>query len=109
MELAFDSKDLRLICENETTAKEKFGAEIAEVLKHRLADLRAATCISDFIVGNPRLSDVGYTDCLVIDLCLGHQIVFKANHPENPLTDNGRLDWEKVRRLKVTHIGSEYE
>lgn len=109
MDLAFESKHLRLVCEDETTAKEKFGVVITEVLKHRLADLRAATSISDLVVGNPRISDVVHTDCLVIDLRPGHQVVLKANHPENPLTDTGQLDWEKVRRLKVIHIGSEYE
>ena len=109
MDLAFESKHLRLICEDETTANEKFGGGIAEILKHRLADLRAATCINDLVVGNTRFLDVAYADCLVIDLCPGHQVVLRANHPENPLTDTGQLDWEKVRRLKVIHIGSEYE
>ena len=109
MELAFESKELRSICEHEATAKTELGAEIAEALRGRLADLRAATSMGDLIVGNPHTVEFGGMNNLVIDLCQGHQIVLKANHPENPVTDSGRLEWAKVSRIKVTHIGGEYE
>ena len=86
------------------------GADIAEALKHRLADLRAATSIRDLVVGKPRTLDIGHVNCLVIDLCEGNRMVLQANHPENPLTDSGELDWDKVSRIKVIYIGgSEYE
>ena len=109
MELAFESKELRSICEHEATAKTELGAEIAEALRGRLADLRAATSMDDLIVGNPHTLECRESNYLVIDLCQGHRIVLKANHPENPLTDCGRLDWAKVSRIKVIHIGGEYE
>ena len=83
--------------------------EVADVLRRRLADLRAATSMDDLIIGNPHAVEFGEMNYLVIDLCQGHQIVLKANHPENPLTDSGRLDWARVSRIKVTHIGGEYE
>ena len=89
---------------------EEMGENIAEALKHRLADLRAATSIKDLIAGKPRTLGVGHLNCLVIDLCDGSRMVLKANHPENPLTDSGDLHWEKVSRIKVMYIGSgEYE
>ena len=109
MELAFESKHLRSICENEANAKGELGPEVAEVLKRRLADLRAATSIDDLIIGKPRISDIGHTTCLVVDLCRGHHIILKANHPKNPLTETGKLDWAKISRIKVTYIGSEYD
>jgi len=39
LELAFESKPLRTVCETEVQAKlELEGATVAEILKHRLAD-----------------------------------------------------------------------
>jgi hypothetical protein len=36
LELAFESKLLRTVCENETCATRKLGPTVAEALKHRL-------------------------------------------------------------------------
>ena len=105
LELAFNSRELRSICEHEPTAKDALGAEIAEALRRRLADLRAATSIADLIVGNPHTVEVGSKNYLVIHLFRRHQIVLEANHPENPLTDSGQLDWAKVSRIKVAYVG----
>ena len=107
MELAFESMHLRSICENEANAKDELGAEVAEVLKRRLADLRAARSINDLITGNPRIRNVGHIEHLVVDLRDGSYIILEANHPKNPLTETGKLDWPKVSRIKVTYIGSE--
>ena len=109
MELAFESKELRSICEHGATAKDELGAEVAEVLRSRLADLRASTSIDDLIVGNPHALEFGGITYFIVDLCQGYQVILKANHPENPLTDSSQIDWAKVSRVKVTHIGGEYE
>ena len=109
MELAFESRELRSVCEQESTANEQLGTEIAKALRNRLADLRAATSIADLIVGNPRTIEAGAMACLCIDLGDGCQLVLRPNHPENPVTDSGSIDWPKVRRIKVTHIGGKYD
>ena len=109
MEFAFDSKELRAICEHESVAEEKLGPEIAEILRHRLADLRAVTSLADLTAGNPHLATVGSMECLVLDLRHRAQIVLQANHPENPSTTGGQVDWSKVSRVQVMHIGGEHE
>ena len=103
MELAFDSRALRTICESETAARRDLGTKVAETLKHRLGDLRAATSIHELLVGRPRLLDAS-NEQMVIDLCDGYEIVFSANHPKKPLTDDGTLDWTKVSRVKILRI-----
>ena len=67
------------------------------------------TSVDDLVVGNPHAVESGGTNYYTVDLCQGYQIVLKANHPENPLTDSGQIDWAKVSRIRVTHIGGEYE
>lgn len=102
MELAFEAKELRDICENEAEAKSRLGDSIAKTLKRRLADLDAATSPKDLLAGRLRLGKDGKT--MVIDLCEDHRIVFAANHPDDPATADGDLDWAKVRRIRILRI-----
>lgn len=104
MELAFDSRSLRSICESEDQAKDKYGTAVAEILKHRLADLCAATSIKDLLVGQQRPLEGTNDLCRILDLCENYQIVFCANHPKNPLTETGRVDWSRVSRVKIMLI-----
>ena len=102
MQLAFESKRLRSICENEGEAEHEFGVAVAESLKHRLADFHAALSPKDLIAGSPRLTD----DCksMTVDLSNGYHIIFAANHVKQPLTESNQLDWNKVSRIKILSV-----
>ena len=99
---------LRTICESEARAQNELGLEVAEALLHRLADLRAATSIHDLLVGRPRVSDTE-GEHLVVDLRNGYHIILEANHPNNPVTETGRLDWTRISRIKVLRIESDHD
>lgn len=105
MELAFESKSLRVICESEAQAKLELGASVAEILKHRLADLRAATSSKDLVAGNPRVTADGQH--MIIDVGDAHRIVFKANHVNCPTTNTKEVDWARVSRIKILRIESD--
>lgn len=102
LEFAFESKELRDICESESEAVRALGASVAEMLKHRLADLDAAPSAKDLIAGRPRLSQDEET--MMVDLSEGSRLVFTPNHPDNPVTETGKLDWANVRRIRILRI-----
>ena len=102
LELAFETKELRNICENEAEAKRQFGNAVAEVLKHRLADLDAATSPRDLIAGNPRIGPSN--DVMTVDLSEDYHLVFTPNHPHNPTKAAGDIDWGKVSRIRILQI-----
>ncbi len=104
MELAFDFRPLRTICESEAHAKDELGVTVAEMLKHRLADLRAAVSIRDLVAGRPCLLQGTADLCMTLDLCEGYRLVFCANHPKNPVSSTGGVDWLKVSRVKIMRI-----
>jgi hypothetical protein len=106
VELAFDSKSLRAVCESEAQAKLELGPRVGEILKHRLADLCAAASPKDLVVGRPRIGTD--REHMIVDLCNGHRIVFKPNHTNNPKTETGDVDWEKISRIKILRIESDY-
>jgi toxin HigB-1 len=103
VELAFETIDLRDVCENEAQAKSLLGLEVAKALVHRLADLRAADAVSDLIAGNPRIVPAGGRELLVIDLLDGIRIHLVPNHPRG----RAGAGLDKVRRLKVIRIGGD--
>jgi hypothetical protein len=108
LELAFETRLLRTICENEAHAKRELGSQVAEALKHRLADLHAAVSPKDLVAGEPReLEGSGPQRRMIVELCDGHSILFSANHPKNPMTAVGDLDWSRVSRVKILRIGKD--
>ena len=106
LEIAFESKELRDICEVEAEAKGRLGENPAEMLRHRLADMDAATSPKDLLAGQPRLSQNGQV--MLIDLCEGYRIVIAPNHPYSPTTFARGLDWEKVRSIRILRIESDH-
>lgn len=74
---------------------------------HRLADFRAAETVNDLVAGHPRTLDGKQGQCMVVDLPDGHRIMFDANHVENPVTEQGSLDWKRVSRIKILCIGGD--
>lgn len=104
MELAFETKELRAICESESEARAHLPGDVVEMLKHRLADMIAATTAADLVVGNPRLVlDIGRPHILV-DLCDGYRLVFKSNHINRPGRVLDETDRSRVTRVKILAV-----
>ncbi len=104
MELAFDTEELRTVCELESQAVTRFGHEVAMSLRHRLADLAAASAVAELPVGNPHLERREGGELLFIDLARQKRLVLVANHRRNPTLGDGSIDWNRVRRLKLIEI-----
>lgn len=99
LELAFETKFLRELCEDESTATKVLGAAVAKTLQRRLADLRAATTIDDVIAGKTKTD----TELITLELTSEAKIVLRANHKTNPTRD-GKINWDKVTRVQITRI-----
>ena len=107
MEVAFETRQLRSVCESQVVASREFAPAVVKTLMSRLADMRAASSIHDLIAGNARVLKVGGDMCLMVDLACDHYMLLSANHPRNPRCEQGELDWERVRRVKVLSIGTD--
>ena len=100
--LAFASKLLREMCEIEEHAKRNLRSKVADSLRHRLADLEAATSVEDLIVGRPRKRKS--SDAYIVNLADGFCLEFGANHIKNPVHGDGKVDWSKVSRIQILRI-----
>lgn len=106
MELAFETEDLRTMCERESEAVSALGPEVARALRHRLADIAAASAVSELPAGNPRVIPGNSNELLYVDLGAEHFLALVPNHRRNPTTEDGSVDWSRVWRLKLIKIGS---
>ncbi len=101
MEIAFETRQLRSICEDGNVGAEVFDGSVVEHLRARLADLRAAETIRDLVVGSPEVFDS--PPRVLIDLGDRH-LACAVNHATVPRNEDGSVDWQRVRRLRVTGI-----
>src|SRR5690242_19229399 len=88
LELAFATKSLRQLCESEAIAKQEIGVSVAEKLKRRLADMRAATCVTDLIAGKPRELDGALRRQISLSLGGNFYLIFSANHNNVPVLES---------------------
>ena len=103
MHLAFTTRRLRDLCEDDKAARRFYPPVLVEVLEARLADLRAADSILDLPVGAPTMESSSPA-VIVVSLVDGYQLVFEINDQSPPRTPAGEIDVARVRRLKLREI-----
>jgi hypothetical protein len=104
MELAFATRDLRTLCEDLSVAQDVVGMAVADQLRARLADLRAADNVEEFMgLGIP---GVGPPDggLLTVELSQGYRIVMKSNHDVGRRSPDHTEEWRRVRRVQILSI-----
>jgi hypothetical protein len=104
LQLAFSSKELRGICESEDAAREQLGMAIANALKRRLADLRAAPTALDLPGIEPTLVEGREGNLMAVALSETIRLTFSVNHPKPPTLSTGEVDWSRVTRIQIATI-----
>lgn len=79
------------------------GELAAEVLRTRIADLRAVTYLAELPAGRPSVAD-GDRPQLHFELRGGWSLLIAVGHQDVPRTDEGNLDQTRVRRVRVQEI-----
>lgn len=99
MIIAFDTLELRSICEDEKAAIARLGADYIQ-LRAGLADILSAAVLSDLPAG---VLEPESPVSLRMD-CGKHAVFFIVSHQILPLDGDGALIAEKVRRLRVVEV-----
>jgi proteic killer suppression protein len=104
LNLAFSNTTLRMICEHEESAIERYGQVFASKLKSRLADMLAANCVTELVVGSPAEIEIEEAHLYKVDLLGSQCLIFSSGHTKTPLLPNGKPDWHQVSRIKLINI-----
>lgn len=103
MELSFRTRTLRTVCEDESYAAATFGRTIANGLRRRLADLRAARTVADLVAGKPTVGGPNNVE-LRVSVSEAVRLVCRVNQNNAVDDDTGLTDWNRVHRIQVVNI-----
>lgn len=98
--VSFATKELRVLCEDQKVAKAQLGADVARLLRARLADLRSADGLFCLPTGNPRVDGGNY----LLDLGSAATMRWEPYGRSAEPAETGILDWERVNRVKLVGI-----
>ncbi|NHA68642.1 hypothetical protein [Phycicoccus flavus] len=103
MELAFQTRRLRTACEEPMEAAKHYPPLVVASLIRRVADIRAADSPLSLVAGSPSLATSGDPQ-VEIRLASDYILIGVANHQTCPVRQDGEIDWDRVRRLKIVGI-----
>jgi toxin HigB-1 len=105
VEIHFKNKKLQELCQTTRQMKKKWGNELSQKLMARLADLDAASNVSELIAGRPHPLDYDRKGQFAIDLNNMMRLIFEPANDPIPKCSDGTVDWKKVTVIRIICIG----
>ena len=109
MEIQFKDKKLRELCEKQAVAVKKLGDVCARKLRTRLADLSAASRVTELVAGNPHPLTGDRLGQFAVDLAGGWRLVFAPANDPVPRKDDTSIDWSAVTIVCIEFIGDYHD
>lgn len=109
MEIRFKDKKLQVLCEKQHVAVKKLGSACAQKLRTRLADLAAASRVSDLVAGNPHPLSGKLQGQFALNLTGGWRLVFAPANDPVPRRDDASIDWSAVTIARIEYIGDYHD
>jgi proteic killer suppression protein len=109
LEIRFKDKQLRELCEKRAVAAKKLGDIGARKLQTRLADIAAASRVTDLITGNPHPLKGDRHGQFALDLAGGWRLVFVPANEPIPRRDDASIDWSAVTIVCIEYIGDYHD
>lgn len=105
MEIAFQTEEIRDICEHASVAEDILGSELANSLRARLADIRAATTMQDLMLFQSESPTQGRTPKMAIQVSKTCEIFLVSNHRSHNGKAADEIDFSEVKRVRIIEIG----
>jgi proteic killer suppression protein len=109
VKLNFKDKKIRQLCEQRAAAEKKLGAVCARKLRTRLANIEAASRVTELVAGNPHPLKGDRSGQFALDLAGGWRLVFTADHDPCPSRPDGSIDWSQVTAVCIEYIGDYHD
>lgn len=109
MEISFKDESLKDLCEQAKLAQRKLGAPMAKKLRVRLADLMAATSVTELCAGRPHPLTGDRAGQFALDLVHPQRLVFEPDNEPLPISEDGSINWSQVTRVCIIWIGDYHD
>lgn len=105
MEISYENRKLRKLCENETESRRQLGSPCSKRLRMRLNTLADAATMNELLPGRGRPHPLGGDLEGQFALALnGERLIFRPNHDPVPEMEAGGIDRSKVTKVTITDI-----
>ena len=91
------------MCLSETASAHKYGSEVADLLRARLADMVAAETLAELVAGNTRAVG-GEPEAFLMDLGQSARLRIRPNHPRSVARPTQAVDLSRVSRIIVISL-----
>ena len=109
MNINFKNETWKDLCEQENLAQRKLRPKMAKKLRGRLADLMAASSVTELCAGRPHPLTGDRAGQFALDLVHPYRLVFEPNHNPVPCTEDGGIDWSQVTQVCIIWIGDYHD
>jgi proteic killer suppression protein len=107
--IIFLNEGLQLLCAAKREATRKLGKKNAKKLRTRLADLMAASRVTDLVAGHPHPLKGDRAGQFAVSLDGGFRLVFEPAANPAPLRDDGAVAWNAVTEVRIVFIGDYHD
>jgi plasmid maintenance system killer protein len=106
VDISFRANSLRRDLNESARLRKRYGPEMAEVIRQRLDDLRAARSLADMrnLPGRCHELTGGRAGQLSLDLRGPFRLLFRAAHRPVPVREDGGLDWSRVTAVEIGEV-----
>ncbi|MGB7443554.1 MAG: hypothetical protein WA919_21025 [Coleofasciculaceae cyanobacterium] len=109
MKINFKDKNLKALCEQQKLTQRKLGKQMSRKLQARLADLIAASSVTELCAGRPHPLHGDRAGQFALDLVHPQRLVFEPDHDPMPRTEDGGIDWSRVTRVCIIWMGDYHD
>ena len=101
MKISYADDGVETLCKRTKVAVRKLGPESAKKLQRRLAELHAASVVSELSIGRPHPLAYDRAGQFAVDLHKGTRLIFKPTLEPPPLNADGSIDWAQVAEITI--------
>jgi proteic killer suppression protein len=109
MKVSYEHDDVETLCKHHKVAVKRLGAASARKLQRRLAELHAASAVSDLVVGRPHPLRYDRAGQFAVDLHKGTRLIFKPTFQPQPLKDDGSINWSQIAEITIIEVGDYHD
>ncbi|MEE8058283.1 MAG: killer suppression protein HigA [Pseudomonadales bacterium] len=109
MEISYKNNKLKKLCLKRREADKTLGTDSSRKLRARLADIDAASNVSELVAGRPHPLSGNRKGEFSLDLARGNRLVFTPEEIPPPQKEDGGTDWTMVDKIVVVFIGDYHE